>query len=382
VKTGNLDEVWDRPDSNLPERREKPPKRRLIMEDTTIEGVCTMLASNPRGMLLHADEAMGWIASFDAYRSSGVKGKDQAFWLLADGGGPYSKDRANSDFSILVPNLSVSIVAGIQHSRLREIAPTLVSDGFIQRAFCIESALAPRGADRAEDVEAKAAYTKLITRLLQLPATAPTLQLGWEAHGERADIEEIADAYKALPSSSEALKQHLGKWDGRFARLLLTFHAIECASRGEPLGSEIPGDTAKRVRDFMVHYLLPQSRRFYSQFFRRASVDEADPTWIAGYILAHKLTTVTLREIKRAYHVDDERRIEAAMVRLNNWRWVGAKQADPSKRSVSWEVNPAVHTRFAKRAAKEKQWREAERKRVAEARRRIDEIPTGNGARR
>jgi hypothetical protein len=76
--------------TELPTPSEKPSPRRLVMNDTTTEAVCKMLAGNPRGMLLHVDEAMGWIAGFDAYRTGGA-GKDQAFWLQADGGGQYSK---------------------------------------------------------------------------------------------------------------------------------------------------------------------------------------------------------------------------------------------------------------------------------------------------
>ena len=347
--------------ASLPIPLEKPQQRRLIMNDTTTEAVCKMLAGNPRGMLLHVDEAMGWIAGFDCYRNGGT-GKDQAFWLQADGGGSYAKDRANSDNSIFVPNLSVSVIGGIQQSKLRQVAPALTSDGFIQRAFVIEAAEVPNDVDREPDHAATAAYEALVQRLLDL-RPGPTIMLDWDAHEWREDVNQIAAAMKVLPSSPEPLRQHMGKWAGRFARLALTFHMIEGG------GPWISRETAQRVRDFMVKYLLPQQRRFYATFFRDADDVDADPRWIAGHILASKANQITMREIKKFYHAaeQNEVRIEAAMERLDRQGWVGATQYDRSKRSTYWNVNPEVHRRFATQAVAEKKRRDEIKQQIADA---------------
>jgi putative DNA primase/helicase len=55
----------------LPPPEAKPRRRRLVMNDTTAEGVCKLLADNPRGILLEVDEAVGWLRSFDVYRNGG-----------------------------------------------------------------------------------------------------------------------------------------------------------------------------------------------------------------------------------------------------------------------------------------------------------------------
>jgi hypothetical protein len=47
----------------FPPAEEKPRRRRLVMNDTTAEGVCKLLADNPRGILLEVDEAIGWLGS-------------------------------------------------------------------------------------------------------------------------------------------------------------------------------------------------------------------------------------------------------------------------------------------------------------------------------
>ena len=62
---------------------------------------------------------------------------------------------------------------------------------------------------------------------------------------------------------SEGLMAHLGKWEGLSARLMLTYHGIECASRHvHPQACEITEDTAEQVKAFMLEMLLPHATYF------------------------------------------------------------------------------------------------------------------------
>ena len=54
--------------------------------------------------------------------------KDRGFWLQAFNGGPYIVDRISRK-SGLIPNLSVSLLGGIQPEPLRRIADEAVDDG-------------------------------------------------------------------------------------------------------------------------------------------------------------------------------------------------------------------------------------------------------------
>jgi hypothetical protein len=321
------------------------------MNDTTAEGVCKLLADNPRGVLLEVDEAVGWLRSFDVYRN-GASGKDRAFWLQADNGGPFGKDRADDKNTVFVPNLGVSVVGGIQPDKLRQIAAEFIDDGFLQRSFVITAADAPPDIDRKPDREAAAGYEGLLTRLLGILGTSGTITLSHEAHEYRRKTDEMIRALIELPTTNPPFAQHLSKWRGRFARLLLTYHAIECASSAGPLGLVISGERASAVYDFMVNYLLPQQAWFYGTYFDKQSQLDRSALSVARYILAHSSAKVTLSELKRHLHMDDHS-VEETMEVLTNNRWVGPRQSG-ARRSISWEVNATVHSRFAKQAAEAK----------------------------
>jgi hypothetical protein len=347
----------------LPAQQERPVKRRLVINDTTTEGVCRILKDNPRGVLLEVDEAMGWISSFDAYRN-GSAGKDRAFWLQADNGGHYAKDRADEKASFLVPNLSVSIIGGIQPEKLRSIAKDLHDDGLIQRAFVIRAGAGKRGIDREPNRHAKNAYAALLERLVNLTPAVPAkpIKLDFDAQGDRDIVEDLAQAFIALPTTPAAFKQHLAKWPGRFNRLLLLFHVIDGGIK-----PYVNGETAARVRNFMERYLLPQQHRFYTEYFRGIRPAEADMEWIAGYILAHRSDEVSAREIKRGNHEMTDDSIRDAMNVLTEANWLGQPVEERAKRSISWPVNPRVHVLFAERAAAERQRREETKRVIAEA---------------
>jgi hypothetical protein len=297
--------------------------------------------------------------------ATGPSGKNRSFWLQADNGGQFGKDRADDKNTVFVPNLSVSVVGGIQPEKLRQIAAEFIDDGFLQRSFVITAADAPPDVDREPDREAGTAYERLLTRLLGIPGASGAIRLSPEAHQYRREIDAVIRALIELPTTKPPFAQHLSKWRGRFARLLLTFHAIECASSDRPLDLVISGETAKEVHNFMLNYLLPQQAWFYDTYFGSQSQLDRNVLWIARYILAHSSGQLTLSELKRSSHIDDRSDEEAMEVLANN-RWVGPRQAGV-RRSVSWEVNADVHTRFAKQAAAAKAQLAAKKAKMAAA---------------
>ena len=128
--------VEDRANGNesvKPEPPADPPNRRAIVEDITTEALSEVLKDNDRGILCVHDELSGFFGSMDAYKGKGVS-KDRPVWLQAFNGGPRFIDRVTRG-SVLVPNLSTSIIGGIQPEPIAKIAKNMDDDGLLQRFF-------------------------------------------------------------------------------------------------------------------------------------------------------------------------------------------------------------------------------------------------------
>ena len=103
-----------------------------MMMDTTIEAAQEILKDSPTGVLLDQDELSGWFGSMDKY--SGARGaqKDRAFWLQSYNGGSYTVSRITRG-NVFIPNLSVSILGGVQPDPIRKLADGGEDDGLLQR---------------------------------------------------------------------------------------------------------------------------------------------------------------------------------------------------------------------------------------------------------
>jgi len=346
-----------------PEEPERPRVRRLVTADCTIEALSEILQDNPHGVVLHADELTGWLGSFDAYRAGGV-GRDRALWLQTWNGGPQPVDRVRRG-RVLVPNWSVCIIGGIQPEPMRKLASKLTDDGLLQRFLVGMARPSVRGEDREPDEHACRAYRDAIFRLVDLPTPGnPRIfTLSEKAHVEREAVETAARNVQILPDTSNAFRAHLSKWPGIFARLLLTFHALESPI----LDPVISGETARKVARLMIDYMLPHAARFYADVLGHEHMKYA--RWVAGYILAHAKERITAREIGRGCHelYQDRAALYSAMEALTLAGWVTAIADANAKQPTRWQVSRQVHELFAERARQECERREAVRAEVARA---------------
>jgi len=137
-----------------------PPPPRHIAADTTIEKLGELLARHDRGLLVRRDEIAGWIGSMEKYAGGSKAGAtDPAFWLQAYDGGSYTVDRISRG-EILIRNLSVSVLGGIQPTRLAELRG-LTSDGLLQR-FIPVILTASRFPDGINDDGSGGAYARQV----------------------------------------------------------------------------------------------------------------------------------------------------------------------------------------------------------------------------
>ena len=355
------------------QKLQKPPRQtRLRLGDTTIEAAQEVLADSPDGVLLVQDELSGWFGSMEKYAGAKAAAKDRGFWLESFNGGSYQVGRVGRG-QFLIPNLSVSLLGGIQPEPIRKVAAEAADDGLLQRLFPVILKPATMGRDEPmPDVVMQ--YAQLVEGLHGLtgPRVAagdisPLLRFSDEAQEVRRRMEERHLSLMAVEGVNRKLAAHIGKLDGLFARLCIVWHAIEHV--GEPaLPKEIDASTATRVSGFLSDFLLRHAFAFYAGTLG-LSDDHERIKAVDGYILAHRMQVMTNRDVQRGDRTMrgiERNAISRIFEQLEALGWV---ESEPGRRATDpprWTVNPAVHRRFATRAERERMRRDEARDMIAE----------------
>jgi hypothetical protein len=341
---------------------EEPPApigKRLILNDATVEKMGDIMGkSEPRGMLSYQDELSGWLASMDAYKN-GAGGKDKAAWLEAYNGGPKAIDRIKRG-STFVENWSACVLGGIQPSVVQAYAQSTNHDGMLQRFILVKAGEARLGADRRPDLAARERYNFIMEQMAGTQAAGDTVvTLSENAHKIREALDEKLHKLTAN-HPNKFLAAALGKWNGLFARLLLTFHCIEsAAAQGYPVFNEVSGETARRVADLMWHTLLPHAVTFYQ------GLDPIEDTSreLAALILAHEWARFTVkRDLNRNWKASRKLKpweLEETLDRLEAFGWIFPQPGHLNEKGKpgAYLVNPGIHKRFNEQAERERERR-------------------------
>ena len=348
----------NKPCAPLYEAPEKPPIRRVIVQDATIEALSDILVDNDGGILVLFDELSGFFGSMDAYRAVG--GKDRSFWLESYNGGPRQIDRVSRE-AMPVPNLSTNILGGIQPAAMKEQAKKMTDDGLLQRfMIVVAQPVKGSGVDRAPDQGAVDAYREILDFLsTQRGDPDRPLTFDDDAREVLKRVEAKLSEFQSLATLPMRMRYHLGKWSGLFVRLCLLYYAIECAALKQPVAGEIDGDTAQRVERFMFEYLFWHLQYFYEQILGEVGGSD-DVTRIANLILAHRLERLTTADISRnikAWRAAPRHHRDAVFDQLEIAGWIMPDRPDNRTGVRAWRVNPRVHEQFAERAEQERQRR-------------------------
>lgn len=349
----------------------KPPCPRLRIEDVTTEHAQDVCKDSPNGVLDYEDELSGWFARIEKYGSKG--NSDASFWLKAYGGGQYAVGRVGRG-AFVIENLSITVLGAIQPDTIKRIMADSVDNGLIQRFIPV--LLNP--AEEDKDIPAPPVqedYEDMLGSLMNLKA--PTNFFGAQPVTFDDEAQEIRKALvtkhyrmnRALEEHNPKLASAIGKYDGLFPRLCLIWHCIEHVSSGgaaDSLPTVITGDTASRVADFIHGFILQHTQAFYAGLNGLTS-DFEKVQAVGGYILAHKLDTVTMRTIGRNVRAmrnvtrDDASRV---FEQLEAMGWL--EQANKRSDAPSWNVVPEVHAMFEAKAESERERREMVRETIAE----------------
>jgi hypothetical protein len=351
----------------------KPKQLRVLLDDVTVEASQEIFRDSPDGVLFLHDELAAFFGGMDKYGSGRGANSNRAFWNRAYNGDSFSFDRVVRG-SGHIPNLGVSLLGGIQPEILQKISADTIDDGLIQRIVLIMLKPASKSHDKEYPVEA-IDYNALVNRLRnKISGTGGSfpepVEFSDEAMAIRERLEERhLELTQTFDMLNKKLAAHIGKYDGLYVRLCLLWHCIEAVEE-MPGRDWVPrilsGSTAQRVAEFLHGFLLPHAISVYTSVFGLAdNHDEVVDT--AGYILAHRLDSLTNRVMARGSRamrkvVKDQRKLANVYHQLEAMGWL-RQVLDAHGRPMTppiFVVVPDVHTRFEARAKQEIERRKRE----------------------
>lgn len=222
---------------------EIPKRKRLMVNDATVEKLGELLNENPRGLLVVRDELPGLLAKLEdeAFQV------DRAFFLEAfNGDATFKYDRIGRG-TVEIEIATLSLVGGIQPARIAPIVRGAVSgssaDGLVQR---LQLTVWPdlskewQWRDRPPDPDAERDYEAAFFRLegLNLGTTETPALFRFTAEAQGLFIEWMTDLQREARAGrhSEAIEAHLLKMPKTVASLALIFECL--AGAREAIGED------------------------------------------------------------------------------------------------------------------------------------------------
>jgi hypothetical protein len=347
---------------------ERPLLRQKIVNNVTTEALAEILSYNTWGVLSYRDELSGFFGAMDAYHQKG--GIDRPFWLEAKDGRNYTVNRKTSD-PIIVENNAVSVLGGIQPELLGNLSAGLAVDGMLQRFAPVFLRRTGIGVDVAPDKTIEAALAQMAIDLVG--ANEPTTyRFAPEANDELLAYQAFVARETERPDGLPAFRQWLEKSVNEFGRLSLVFHFLEWYSwelyaliGGLP-PELVSAETARRARRYLTEFIYLHAQLFYRGVLGASPV-EVHARWIVDFILSRGMSSICPRDIYKNYAPlkKPEKRGELShtMYHLQMQDWLRPTEwaSDGPKK---WAINPAVHSRFAERAERERARRESVREKI------------------
>lgn len=251
----------------------RPICQRIHTSDTTVEALVSLLAENPRGLLVSRDELSGWYGSMDRYTKGGGKAGsgDEPFYLSAFEAGSHTCDcRTGTPPSIHVPRAAVCVTGGIQPDILKSaMGDRQRADGMLARfVLAFPPSRVARLTRAVVSPDCQEAYANLVARLYFL---RHDLDVEGSPEPIRVTLEPKAyDVYEAfnsltadeMESLTGELRASWAKLRGIAARFALILHESMVAL-GEKDGNVVDCDTMERAVE-IAQWCKQEHRRAYT----------------------------------------------------------------------------------------------------------------------
>lgn len=206
-----------------------PKRKRIIINDTSVEKLGEILNENPNGVIHIRDEFSGWISKISKEEYQ----QDRSFYIECfDGNGKYTYDRIGRGH-LHIENLTLSLLGGIQPSRIKPVIKDAVSgtgnDGLIQR---LQLAVWPldikswRWIDKSPNLEAYNRYKTIFQKFFNL-SSKPQLYFRFLVEAQKIYAEWMINNHGSASSDTHpALESHFLKMPKTIASLALIFEIL------------------------------------------------------------------------------------------------------------------------------------------------------------
>ena len=315
-----------------PNPQERPPRplcRRYFVSDTTLEALVSVLAENPNGLLMAADELSGWWGSFNKYSSG--KG-DQASWLSMFNAESLTVDRKTGmQRMISVPKAAICITGGIQPGILGKAMGTDNRESGMGARFLM--ACPPRRPRRWSDAEVpkelEARYATVVERLAELRLVTSPLEfpepyvLSLSSKARKLYIEYFEQNGQEQNEMSGELAAAWSKLEEYPLRLALVFQLIDWANKpnGTPLPTVVEVEHISHAIE-LVEWFKNESLRI-NEMLSQSSTDKLRLRLIN--FTKQQGGSVTVRDVCRKFRprqkADEARQALQSLVDSGEGKW-------------------------------------------------------------
>jgi hypothetical protein len=272
-----LEEVVQRHRASQEVAPEMPVLRKYKTEDPTVEKLGEVLIENPQGILVHRDEASGWLGNL---KKQGREG-DRSFYIEGwNGYGSYEVDRIGRG-SLYIPAVCLAVLGGIQPGPLSSYVLEATrggsgDDGLLQRFQLLVWPDPPsqwRNVDRRPDAESKKRAYEVFRKLDCLSAeefgataadedSIPAVRFTPQAQAHFDAFREELEARLLSGELSPPLEAHFAKYRSLMPSLALLFAAVDYVDgKAEP--GAVGAESALRAWAW-CEYLESHARRLYA----------------------------------------------------------------------------------------------------------------------
>ncbi|MDB2525765.1 YfjI family protein [Mariniblastus sp.] len=284
-----------------PQHPLEPPMPRTTVSDATIEGLVSVMANNPAGLLGEFDELAGWFGSHDKYRSKGDS--DAATWLSIYNGDSICVDRKGTGHTH-IPSAHISITGCIQPGILERCFTSQHRDSGLAARFLL--AYPPRIPKSWNENEISQTTDSLLTSVFDhcfsleptidenqnrtpvLIQLSPDSKELWKAFFNQHNQEQL-DTNGDIAAAFSKLEEYP-------LRFALVFHSTEQAI-GTSHGHEIGVETIASAIE-LTNWFKHEAKRIYNL------MDETErnksTTKLVEWIKTQPGHSTTAREVQRS----------------------------------------------------------------------------------